>query len=160
MLNSISIALLKVAYAAKQAAGIPLQPNHVLQMLNSEAVETAIMAVAICRDLGETEFSANLVNNGIVDAAVNVTVPAVSDKDTAVANAIVNARMAIEAARPAMMAAEDAMRTARRSGDKAEYKRLRSIGCPEMEAAQAAYKDAVAASGVNPYATHCFDGWH
>ena len=160
MLNSISIALLKVAYEAKQAAGIPLQPHHVLQSFDPSSIETAVMAVAICRDLGETEFSANLINNGIVDAAVDVTVPVVSDEDTAVAQAVVNARMAIEAARPAMMAAESKMRTARRSGDRAEYKRLRDIGCPEMSAAQTAYKNIVAASGVNPYATHCFDGWH
>lgn len=159
MLNSNSIALMKHVYAAKKAAGIALQPNHVLQSFAPEAIETATMAVAICRALGETEFSANLVNNGIVDAAASVVVPFTDDADI---SAVLEARAAVVAAWPLMVAFDKAVaqarRNARKTGDDAEYMQLLLQGCPEMNAAQEQYRAAVKAAEINVYAIHAYDG--
>lgn len=159
MLNSNSIALMKHVYAAKKAAGIALQPNHVLQTFAPEAIAAATMAVAICRDLGETEFSANLVNNGIVDAAASVVVPLTDDADI---SAVLEARAAIVAAWPLMVAfnkaKSQARRNAHKTGDDTEYMQLLFQGCPEMDAAQEQYRAAVKAANINPYAEHAYDG--
>lgn len=159
MLNLNSIALMKHVYAAKKAAGIPLQPNHVLQSFDPAAIETAVMAVAICRDLGETEFSANLVNNGIVDAAASVVVPDTTDADIA---SVLSARELVVKAWPLRCAYDNALSEAMmasfESGDKTEYRRLRKLGCPEMKAAQEAFKAALEASKIDAFAIHCYDG--
>ncbi len=159
MLRSISIALLKAAYTAKKAAGIALQPNHILQIDCQEARDAATMATAIAIELGEIVTSPSLIDNGIVDAAANTIVPDVDPETMAKAENIVALRMAVIAAQPAMMAYEEAIMAAMMNGDREERKRLRQLGCPEMKAAQKAYRTSVEEAGLDPFVDHCFDGW-